>query len=467
MLQPHSIDVTTVDEETIEIEIVPDDDESNFITEVTENVMPIASVNECEAYYCHICLCHNDVNDSGCYQLSPCNHRFCIDCLHQYFVSNITDGRLYLHCFHPVDEDLHSDNIGNDVNSSSTDRRVCNSTIAYDTVKEVLLKANDHTLLSKYDRFLYSRENPNARECPKCDYQQIGDMDSPDHPVIICIDCKYQYCYEHGGAHENKTCSEYEKEIESILQLTSDYIEMESKPCPSCKAPICKASGCNHMKCPQCNQAFCWLCGEAIDDAVFSSHFQWWRNTKCSNLQMNEAINPSWYTRISAKVITTVELIIIGPITLASSVASLLVCFCFIPCLLNGIKRNHPDSTLWEQIKRLTANCFSCWGMMWIGFILLLPVGIIFLIVLTIIIVLYVLLSILLYPCFVYKRMNNNESVCPLDEIARYMQKLTLFCCCCQVTFRNTSATTVGSAAASPTTISCRENSYDALAAVV
>lgn len=44
-------------------------------------------------------------------------------------------------------------------------------------------------------------------------------------------------------------------------QVDSDeYIKKLSKKCPKCKTPIYRESGCNYMKCSQCNYEFCWIC---------------------------------------------------------------------------------------------------------------------------------------------------------------------------------------------------------------
>lgn len=61
--------------------------------------------------------------------------------------------------------------------------------------------------LTRYKRFLFCRENEHARECSQCGHLQIGD---PDRPEMRCDSCGATFCYEHGGAHEGRSCAEHE-----------------------------------------------------------------------------------------------------------------------------------------------------------------------------------------------------------------------------------------------------------------
>lgn len=60
---------------------------------------------------------------------------------------------------------------------------------------------------SRYARFLFSREHKTARECPKCGKLSVGDPSVSWE--MRCGGCGAVFCYEHGGAHEGRSCAEY------------------------------------------------------------------------------------------------------------------------------------------------------------------------------------------------------------------------------------------------------------------
>jgi hypothetical protein len=147
------------------------------------------------------------------------------------------------------------------------------------------------------------------------------------------------------------------------------------------------------MKC-QCGAAFCWLCGKQIDDTLFPAHFQWWNPTGCSNLQMNEAIEPSLLARICARLLAIIQIIILGPITLASTIASTILCF---SCICLRLKQDYPKSSFLTGFLRTFSNCMSSWGMFWMIIIIFLPIGLAFGGIAASVIIIVCLIT---YPCY-------------------------------------------------------------------
>ena len=53
------------------------------------------------------------------------------------------------------------------------------------------------------------------------------------------------------------TCSDTEQAANCYWLVT------HCKACPSCRSPIQKNEGCNHIKCSKCKFDFCWVCLDA------------------------------------------------------------------------------------------------------------------------------------------------------------------------------------------------------------
>lgn len=63
-------------------------------------------------------------------------------------------------------------------------------------------------------------------------------------------------------------------------------VKQDSKPCPKCKVPIIKVSGCNQMWCTVCNIAFDWRTGEQYVRNIHNPHyFEWLRRTGGVNVE--------------------------------------------------------------------------------------------------------------------------------------------------------------------------------------
>ena len=184
---------------------------------------------------------------------------------------------------------------------------VCGCPIETEDIRKIL--ATDAMLLAKFEFFFFIKSNKHARECPFCHHLQIG---SPTNPTMTCDNCQRTYCYEHANAHPNMTCEVYEKSKAGETAQNRTLIDLISKPCPGCNVFVEKSGGCNHMKCSNCGKAFCWLCGKEIEDAIFPTHFQWWNPSGCSNLQLNEAIEPTCCTLLCARMTTAAQIVLLG-----------------------------------------------------------------------------------------------------------------------------------------------------------
>ena len=154
------------------------------------------------------------------------------------------------------------------------------------------------------------------------------------HPnAMICElpECGTAYCFQHALAHPpTVSCEDYELSIASSVQASREAILLISKPCPGCGIYVSKTDGCNHMKCTNCQQCFCWVCGVAVEDAVFPSHFQWWNAMGCANMQMAEEIVPTRSSILFARATAVAQTVLLGPISVASTLVSFILCF---PCL--------------------------------------------------------------------------------------------------------------------------------------
>jgi len=98
------------------------------------------------------------------------------------------------------------------------------------------------------------RKNPvsalSGTQCPKesCrgfinDRGQCGTC-----TLFVCAKCRQS---KKAYVDEDHVCKE--EDIQSV-----NFLRKDSKPCPSCSAPIHKIAGCSHMWCTACHTAFCW-----------------------------------------------------------------------------------------------------------------------------------------------------------------------------------------------------------------
>ena len=105
--------------------------------------------------------------------------------------------------------------------------------------------------LETYRRFrvLKGPRGNMMRECPNC----TKLIECKDWTATVkCPGCKHTFCKHHGDAHQGKSCVMFCWEIRRNMALAADdrqFVAETTRPCPRCKAPTYRSSGCNHMTC--------------------------------------------------------------------------------------------------------------------------------------------------------------------------------------------------------------------------
>ncbi|RIB19681.1 hypothetical protein C2G38_2015703 [Gigaspora rosea] len=187
-------------------------------------------------------ICYNEMPITNFISTTTkCNHKICRACLNENLNYQLnTKGDAEIECL-----------------ESS-----CKVLMEYEDMKRVA----SEDLFERYDYICLRqaiRKLEDFRWCsnPRCGSgQEHFERDSA--PIMICIACGQKTCYKHTIPwHEDRTCAEYDIEIETPEGSTRDAIERETKPCPKCKFRIFKTGGCSHMTCtnPGCHHEFCWL----------------------------------------------------------------------------------------------------------------------------------------------------------------------------------------------------------------
>jgi len=319
-------------------------------------------------FYCQVCC--EDFSEGG-FSLKGCGHKFCKECLVGYLSSKVQDGEIAPSCFWSG----ASTTLAMQTREMTNAKQMCKVQLTDEDMSALLLP-DSVDVWNKWDRFKYFKSNALARECPYCNHRQLGLNNSKEKPEMMCEnpECNKEYCFLHAGAHAGLTCQDYELREAAESSQSQTLIDQSSKPCPVCKMPITKDGGCNHIKCSFCGATFCWLCGKEVEDAVFPAHFQWWNPSGCANLQMNELDEPTASARTMARLISYAEMLILGPLAAASTLASLVLCSCFVPCMVRQ-QPNKPTESLPRRIAFLLGQCMSGWGMLWIGLLFMLPLS--------------------------------------------------------------------------------------------
>ncbi|KAM7540853.1 hypothetical protein Aperf_G00000041572 [Anoplocephala perfoliata] len=240
-------------------------------------------------YECPVCM--DEFKGVDCARVRACGHVFCRGCLAR-----------------AIEENVH-----NATNSGSPLCPSCNETVHPVEIRQVV----SPEIYELYETMLLNRtlaDMPNVVECPAEGCRNAHVMLDDNYMEGICPVCRFHFCAKcrqaiHPdtacvtGPLANLTANEARDLVEryrnageqgqqmmekqhgrlNILKLidevaSNSFIVSNCKPCPNCKSPIQKYTGCNRVMCTKCQKNFCWICLVAIESSNPYDHFS---NKKC------------------------------------------------------------------------------------------------------------------------------------------------------------------------------------------
>jgi len=178
----------------------------------------------------------------------PCRHPFCRECMREYVSSRLEEHRFPILC--PT------------CTAGKGKGKGVTGEVSQSLALDLGLTDEQFNIWTEMEMVTFSV----LLHCRKCQRSMFVARDEHDEAKIIACplpDCNNAWCKQcqqpinFGGPQHSCDGS---SELDHLMK------EQGWKYCPSCKTPIQKVSGCNHMSCmtPACNTHFCYLCGGLI-----------------------------------------------------------------------------------------------------------------------------------------------------------------------------------------------------------
>ncbi|CAL9120836.1 unnamed protein product [Musa textilis] len=189
---------------------------------------------------CGICFENYDRSKMSA---ASCGHYFCNACWKGYITTSINEGPgcLMLRCPDPS----------------------CNAAVDWDMIDRLA----GFEEKEKYARHLlrsYVEDSKKIKWCPSPGCEFAVDFDINSISYDVCCYCSHSFCWNCiEEVHRPVECGMVAKWIikNNAESENTNWILVNSKPCPKCKRPIEKNQGCMHMTCrAPCKFEFCWLC---------------------------------------------------------------------------------------------------------------------------------------------------------------------------------------------------------------
>ncbi|OLY80095.1 E3 ubiquitin-protein ligase dbl4 [Smittium mucronatum] len=177
-----------------------------------------------------------------------CNHKFCSLCYSMHISTKINNR------------------IGYRINCPEYK---CNLSLKESQIKLLL---NDDSELNKYIMIIiqnYVEASDTLTWCPGVDCDKAIELPSFNKVTsrytvsMVTCSCGTSFCFNcKNQDHRPALCQLLDMWLQKCRDdsETLNWLSSNTKDCPTCKYPIEKNGGCNHITCRNCAYQFCWVC---------------------------------------------------------------------------------------------------------------------------------------------------------------------------------------------------------------
>lgn len=203
---------------------------NEYLSKMKEEPQEAPAASDEEMQTCDICYEERPV--SQFFGLS-CEHKFCKVCLSEHLETNIKDGQVVkIPCMQH----------GCAVEFEESDVKLFGS----------------EEIFKKYVRFKMNINvdlDPNLRWCPRNGCMNFVRRPNRLRKRAVCA-CGQEVCMRCGAVYHGWVRCANVGDAEFIQFARANNV----KPCPKCRIPTDKYTGCNHITCQKCRYEWCWVC---------------------------------------------------------------------------------------------------------------------------------------------------------------------------------------------------------------
>ncbi|KAH7920857.1 hypothetical protein BV22DRAFT_1097439 [Leucogyrophana mollusca] len=201
-------------------------------------------------------ICFDELPEDDVMRLELCRHPFCRGCMRGYISSKLDEHRFPILC-----------------PTCATDKSQVNPGVVTGALVQMIgVSEQQYEVWVEMSMIQFSV----LLHCRKCQRSAFVDrQDHEDTRTLVCPlpDCDHIWCK---ACQQSITIGGPKHSCDGSSELDHLMKQRGWKYCPSCKTPIQKETGCNHMTCmsPGCNTHFCYRCGGLIIQSALQAEIQ-------------------------------------------------------------------------------------------------------------------------------------------------------------------------------------------------